>query len=72
MMEARFGATAAVLQDGRVLIAGGQNGTAISSTLEIFDPVANAFSAAGMMSSPRSQHAMAVLPGWARPDRGRK
>ena len=61
MTEARSGATAAVLQDGRVLVAGGQNGTAISSTLEIFDPVASAFSAAGMMSSPRSQHAMAVL-----------
>jgi hypothetical protein len=61
MTEARSGATAAVLQDGRVLIAGGQNGTAISSTIEIFDPVHGTFTSAGIMSSPRTQHAMALL-----------
>lgn len=61
MTEARSGATAALLPDGRVVIAGGQNGTTISSTIEIFDPTAGAFAAAGMMSSPRTQHAMAVL-----------
>ena len=61
MIEARSGATAAVLQDGRVAIAGGQNGTIISSTIEIFDPAHGTFTYAGMMSSPRSQHAMAEL-----------
>jgi hypothetical protein len=61
MNEARSGATAALLQDGRVLIAGGQNGTTISSTVEIFDPSLATFNAAGMMSSPHTQHAMALL-----------
>jgi hypothetical protein len=54
-------ATAALLPDGRVIIAGGQNGSSISSTIEIFDPVAGSFSVVGTMSSPRTQHAMAVL-----------
>ncbi len=61
MIEARSGATAALLQDGRVAIAGGQNGTVISSTIEIFDPAVGTFTSAGMMSSPRSHHAMAEL-----------
>jgi len=61
MTEARSGATAAVLQDGRVAIAGGQNGTVISSTIEIFDPAVGTFTSAGIMSSPRTQHAMALL-----------
>jgi len=61
MIEARSGATAAVLQDGRVAIAGGQNGTAISSTIETFNPALGTFTSAGMMSSPRTQHAMALL-----------
>src|SRR5579863_7752506 len=61
MTEARSGATAALLQDGRVLIAGGQNGTASSSTIETFDPNTSTFKAAGMMSSPRTEHAMTVL-----------
>ena len=61
MNEARSSATAALLSDGRVLIAGGQNGSTISSTIEIFDPNLGVFTSAGMMSSPRTQHAMTVL-----------
>ena len=44
MMEARSGATASLLRDGRAAIAGGQNGSVVSSTIEIFDPVADSFS----------------------------
>ena len=61
MMEARSGATAALLPDGRVVIAGGQNGSVVSSTIEVFDPSVDAFSFAGVLSSPRAQHAMVVL-----------
>src|SRR3989454_12344368 len=61
MIEARSGATAALLQDQRVFIAGGQNGSVVSSTVEIFDPNAGTFSYAGALASPRTQHAMALL-----------
>ncbi|PYX05983.1 MAG: hypothetical protein DMG88_19840, partial [Acidobacteria bacterium] len=61
MNDARSGATASVLQDGRVLIAGGQNSGGASNTLEIFDPNSGNFSNAGTLSSPRQDHAAAVL-----------
>src|SRR2546428_2901908 len=61
MMEARSGATAGLLQDGRVVITGGQNGSVVSSTIEVFDPVGGGFSFAGTLSSPRAQHATAGL-----------
>ena len=60
-MEARSGATAALLPDGRVVIAGGQNGSVVSSTIEVFDPSVDTFSFVGVLSSPRVQHAMVVL-----------
>jgi hypothetical protein len=61
MVEARSNATATVLQDGRVLIAGGDRSGVASSTIEIFDPVALTFSFAGALASPRTDHAMARL-----------
>src|SRR6266478_5156020 len=61
MIEARSGATATVLKDGRVLVVGGQNGSVVSSTIEVFDPVGGSFSFAGALFSPRTQHATAVL-----------
>ena len=50
-----------MLQDGRVLIAGGDNGGVPNNSLEIYDPSSGNFSFAGTMSSARTQHAMAVL-----------
>src|SRR5947209_2025203 len=65
MNDARSGATASVLQDGRVLITGGRSSDGppilISNTLEVFDPNSGNFSNAGTMSSPRQDHAAAVL-----------
>jgi len=62
MTEARAGATAALLNDGRVFLAGGQgSASTVSSIIEIFDPTANAFSFAGTLSSPRNNHASAIL-----------
>src|SRR5438445_7891106 len=61
MKDARADATASVLQDGRVLIAGGQSSGSAVNTLEIFDPNSGNFSNAGTMSSPRQDHAAAVL-----------
>src|SRR5713101_3143502 len=61
MIEARSGATAALLQDQRVFIAGGDSASVVSSTVEIFDPNTGTFSFAGTLSSPRTQQAMALL-----------
>src|SRR6266568_487550 len=61
MTEARANATAALLKDGRVLIAGGDNSGAPSNTIEIYDPSSGNFAFAGTLSFPRTQHAMAVL-----------
>ena len=61
MVEARAGAAAGLLPDGRVAISGGDSGSLPSMTIEIFDPASGGFSAAGTMSAPRTKHAMAVL-----------
>lgn len=63
---ARRGATATLLQDGRVLVTGGelvQGGSRRSlDTAEVFDPDADEWAPAGTMSCPRSEHAAVLLP----------
>jgi hypothetical protein len=50
------------MKGGKVLIVGGQSFGVASSSLEVFDPVSQTFTAVtGTMSSPRYQHAAAVL-----------
>lgn len=49
LVSARYGHATAALPDGRVLIAGGNDGTEILRTAEIYDPVAGAFTATGPM-----------------------
>lgn len=58
--------TATLLQSGKVLIDGGTTTGVVSSTnvyagAELFDPVANSFSAAGAVVSPRSYHTATLL-----------
>lgn len=64
---ARRGATATRLDDGRVLVAGGelvQGGSRRSlDTAEVFDPENGEWAPAGTMSCPRSEHAAVLLPG---------
>ncbi len=60
-----FGASATKLRDGRVLVLGGRGddrGVEPTDAAELFDPVANAFTAVAPMSRPRDGH-MAVLLG---------
>ncbi|HZI60354.1 MAG TPA: kelch repeat-containing protein, partial [Pyrinomonadaceae bacterium] len=57
----RRGHTATRLQDGRVLVAGGENSTGALNGTEIFDPVAGTFSAAGNMNSARADHTATLL-----------
>jgi hypothetical protein len=57
MSVARQGATAALLNDGRVLVAGGSVNLAATNfqdlaSAEIYDPKTGKFSATGSMSEP--------------------
>lgn len=69
MSSARYNHSATLLNDGRVLLAGGNNGTAAAGPLiavsgsDIFDPIANSFSAVGAMTTPRVGHSAVLLPG---------
>jgi hypothetical protein len=63
MAKARSLHTATLLQDGRVLIAGGvdESSTRISGA-EIYDPVKQTFEPAGNMTAARAMHAATLLP----------
>jgi hypothetical protein len=66
MATARAGHTATLLPNGKVLVAGGEasagnSGVALASA-EIYDPVANTWSAAGSMATARLSHTATLLP----------
>lgn len=56
MLDPRAHHTATLLEDGRVLLAGGLNGTRELGTTEIFDPRTETFVAGPTLASPRSHH----------------
>ncbi|HET7487847.1 MAG TPA: SBBP repeat-containing protein [Acidimicrobiales bacterium] len=65
----RKGATATLLANGKVLVAGGSNTGAVpaynldpTAGAEVYDPVAGTFSATAPMSTARANAAAAVLP----------
>ncbi len=62
MSVPREGHTATLLNDGRVLIAGGSdNGQHTISTAEIYDPGVGTFSPTGSMTVPREAHTATML-----------
>lgn len=65
MSQGRYGHTATLLPDGRVLIAGGTTpdlpDTDISSLVEVFDPATRQFTVLGAMLRPRSSHTATLL-----------
>ena len=61
MLVERRGHTATRLADGRVLIAGGENGSGTLNETEIYDPAAGTFSAAANMTTARADHSATLL-----------
>ncbi len=59
---ARVRAAAAPLPDGRVLVAGGNDGATRLSSAEVFNPATNAFTPVGDMETDRARAAAAPLP----------
>jgi WD40 repeat protein len=62
MSTSRIGATATMLPDGDVLIAGGRSEGLILASAEMFDPRSGTFAATGSMTQPRAGHTATVLP----------
>ena len=59
---ARFGHTATLLPNGKVLIAGGQNGSGSLNTMVIYDPSGQTFTAIGdTLSVARAGHSATLL-----------
>ncbi|MGA2909232.1 MAG: kelch repeat-containing protein, partial [Terracidiphilus sp.] len=62
MTEARTGAAAVQLTDGRILITGGSDSNGVpQATAEVYDPATGVFTAAPEMNVPRANHAAILL-----------
>ncbi|MFL5731688.1 MAG: Kelch repeat-containing protein [Chloroflexia bacterium] len=63
MTLSRGAHTATLLQDGRVLLAGGQQrGDQLTNTADLYDPATGKFTPTGSMTVPRAYHSAALLP----------
>src|ERR1051325_7556113 len=61
MSVERRGHTATRLNDGRVLIAGGENSNGVLNESEIYDPTTSEFSTAGNLNAARTDHTATLL-----------
>jgi len=62
MASPRQSQTATLLQNGKVLVAGGVNAGTYLSSAELYDPSAGTWSSAGTMSTPRYGSTATLLP----------
>src|SRR5207302_1470372 len=62
MNEARAGASAVLLYNGRVLVTGGMSGAGVSASADRYSPTAQDFVAAPPMLAARANHSSTLLP----------
>jgi hypothetical protein len=63
MATDRYGHTATLLPDGKVLVVGGsQDGSPDGPFAELYDPINGTWTAAGTLITPRSGHTATLLP----------
>jgi N-acetylneuraminic acid mutarotase len=62
MSGARYLATATLLPNGKVLVAGGQGSTGYLTSAELYDPSTNSWSAAGTLDAARASAVALLLP----------
>ncbi len=62
LFDARHGHTSSLMTDGRVLVAGGRNGTRVLNSAETYDPIRNRFARIiGTMIDERYRHTATAL-----------
>ena len=61
MTAARFGATATLLSNGKVLLAGGSNSGGALNSAELYDPAADTFTATGNLNAARTGASATLL-----------
>jgi len=61
MNNSRYAHTASVLEDGKVLVTGGYDGSIYLNTAELYDSSTETWTATGSMHDARSFHAASIL-----------
>lgn len=62
LITERYKHTATLLQDGRVLVAGGRRSDGVLASAELYDPASSSWSATGTLVTARSFHTATLLP----------
>src|SRR5947207_2147994 len=62
LIAARYAHTATLLQNGRVLVAGGFNDTGLLGTAELYDPASGTWTTTGNLAASREYHTATLLP----------